>query len=230
MNWNMKDKKYTLNQFFAVVLVIILPSLFSSLNAQLMIGGGVNSIVAFGVKKPYFGLQIQVEKRDEDQSFYGKISSTLSQKEDDMLITLDPIDETKSQLDVPTHIMYNYTNLEFGKRYYYGDDIDFGYSLFGGSHITLTFNQLRLVTSSYDKNQYIFPSAQATRGSIFGLAAGLNGGIQKGYYFGTIYVDAGLNYYLRAIPSNDLASYTSSFKSVNFVFNVGFKRTLHYSN
>lgn len=193
-----------------------------------MVGGGINSIVAFGVKKPYIGLQVLVEKREEDQSLYGKISSTLPQKEADLLITLDPVDVTKSPLDVSTHLTYNYTNLEFGKRYYYSDDIDFGYSFFGGSHIALTFNQLKLVTASYDRSQYIFPSAQPTRGSIFALAVGLNGGFQKGFYFGTIYADAGLNYYLRAIPSNDLASYTTSFKSLNFVFNVGFKRTILY--
>lgn len=213
---------------FLIVLAFFLTTNYS--HSQLYLGGGANSVLAFGIKSPYTGLHLFGEYLDVDQSYYGKFSSTLYKSESDVLISLTPLDPNALELGSTTgKIKFNYSNFEFGKRRYFGDDLEFGLSGFGGTHANVGINQLRLQADSYDTQTYTLGSLDNTKGSILSLAFGLNGGIQNAFYFGTFYVDAGLNYVLTALPSNDFAASTTSFKSLFFVFNVGFKKRIGYN-
>ncbi len=217
------------HKFSKTVLLFFLFFISYRANAQLSLGGGLNSVVAFGIKKPYLGIHLFGEYREDEQSYYAKLSSTLSQTE--LSGTLDlqsniPNDTSSFAAVVDASQTFKYTNIEVGKRYYFGRDLDFGLSGYGGSHFNLAINSVNLKTGSFDNTHYSLPSDTPYTGHILGVGVGLNGGVQYGFYFGHLYFDAGFNYLLTAMPSNALASSSTSIKQVVFVFNLGFKRTL----
>ena len=221
-------RNISLSKLFKIFVIIFLSSYSFHSFSQLAIGGGLNSVVAFGVKKPYPGLHLFGEMREDDQSYYVKISSTLKQASLQGNLALEPILAETDTASTSVDLMFKYTNIEVGKRYYFGQDIDYGFSAFGGSHVSMIFNKASIRPGNYDKSMYQTPISES--GSILGLAVGLNGGVQQAYYFGTIYFDAGLNYLITAIPSNQLASDCIStyglVKSVSFTFNIGYKRSI----
>jgi hypothetical protein len=221
-------KNISLSKLFKIFVFIFLSSYSFQSFAQLAIGGGLNSVVAFGVKKPYAGMHLFGEMREDDQSYYVKLSSTLKQASLQGTIDLTPIDETLEMGSTNADLTFKYTNVEVGKRYYFGQDIDYGFSAFGGSHVSLIFNKASIRPGDYDESLYQKPASET--GNVLSLAVGLNGGVQQAYYFGTLYFDAGLNYLITAIPSNQLASDCIStyglVKSVSFTFNIGYKRSI----
>jgi hypothetical protein len=221
-------RNISLSKLFKIFFIIFVSSYSFHSFSQLAIGGGFNSVVAFGVKKPYPGLHLFGEMREDDQSYYVKISSTLKQASLQGTIDLEPIIDTLELGSTIADLTFKYTNIEVGKRYYFGQDIDYGFSAFGGSHVSMIFNKASISPRDFNKSLYQTPVSES--GSILGLAVGLNGGVQQAYYFGTIYLDAGLNYLITAIPSNQLASDCIStyglVKSVSFTFNIGYKRSI----
>jgi hypothetical protein len=220
-------RNISLSKLFKIFIIIFVSSYSFHSFSQLAIGGGLNSVVAFGVKKPYAGMHLFGEMREDDQSYYVKLSSTLKQVILQDTIDLTPIDETLSMGSTNIDLTFKYTNIEVGKRYYFGQDIDFGFSAFGGSHVSLIFNKASIRPGNYDESLYQEPVSET--GNVLSLAVGLNGGVQQAYYFGTLYFDAGLNYLITAIPSNQLASDCISngiVRSVSFTFNIGYKRSI----
>jgi hypothetical protein len=117
--------------------------------------------------------------------------------------------------------------LEFGKRYYFGDGYESGFGFYGGSNLSIVFNKVRYDLDEYDKELYDSAMDEDEIGSIVGLAFGLNGGIKNSFYFGTIFLDAGINYSIFAIKSPNLSSTPTNYSSLFFAFNLGIRKDFY---
>ena len=205
------------------LIIFFVTLLTSSSWAQLTLGGGLHSAAAFG-DQVYPGMHLLGEYfQDNESSMYAKVGLTFSRNLADIQYKLSPIDP--NQPSGIGGVKFNYTTIELGKRAYFSKDPEFGLALFGGSNMTLSFNQIAL--GDYDKTRYT--AGNSISGTVMGFALGLNGGIQNSFYFGTIYFDTGLSYILMALPSNAVAGeilQSGAYKQLYFVFNVGFKRNL----
>jgi hypothetical protein len=199
-----------------------------ALNAQVTIGGGLNSVAAFGIKNPYLGLNFQGEYREDDLAYFAKFYTTLPQNDAKFQISMDPINSNDSlSLSLPATLKYRYNVLELGKRYYWGKDLDFGPSAYGSSHFLLMMNSAKLSDDiTFDKSRYQYPSGYVNKGKVFAVGIGLNAGVQYAFYYGTYFADLGFNYIFTALPNNEVASLVTTFKQVFFVFNIGFKKTI----
>ena len=206
------------------LIIFFVTLLTSSSWAQLTLGGGLHSAAAFG-DQVYPGIHLLGEYfQDYESSMYAKVGLTFSRNLADIQYTnLTPIDLT--QPSGSTGVTFNYTTIELGKRAYFSKDPEYGLALFGGTNMTVSFNNISL--GDYDKSRYT--PKYSMDGSVMGFSFGLNGGIQNSFYFGTIYFDTGLSYVLMALPSNNFAGeflQIGAYKQLYFVFNVGFKRNL----
>ncbi|TNE54426.1 MAG: hypothetical protein EP338_07500 [Bacteroidetes bacterium] len=201
--------------------------------AQMGLMVGSSFVKPFGQEGIFPGFHIGLELGQDDvQSFYGKFSFLPAKSFD---LTNGVFAYAKDATTVPYSLVldaeerFNFTVLEFGKRFYFGEGYDSGFSPYGGSNMQLIFNKVKLnVTDTYDQDKYQIDGAESDRiGSIFGLYLGLNGGLKKSFYFGTIYLDLGMSYALFAVPSNNVASQTENFKSLLFNFGLGFRKDFY---
>jgi hypothetical protein len=209
-----------------IITILVLLSVFK-LNAQISLGGGLNSVAAFGIKNPYLGLNILGEYRQDDLGYSARFYTTLPQNDAAIFVTMDPINQNDSlTLDLGGNLTYNYNVLEVGKRYYFGRDLDFGPALYLNSHFAFMLNSVKVKTDSFDETRYKFPSGYVDKGRIFAVAVGANVGAQYAFYYGTYFLDFGFNYILTGMANNEVASYASTPKQLFFTFNLGFKKTI----
>ena len=213
------------------IICLFLLNLFS-LNSQVSLGGGFNSIGVIDVKKPYLGLNLLGEYREDDMAYFIKFYSTLAQDDSQSLISLEPNDPNEPyNFNVNVLTKYKYNVLEFGKKYYYGKDLDFGPSGYLSSHFALIMNTVNAKVDNFDQNRFKLPIGYSDKGKIYAIAAGLNAGAQYAYFYGTYYIDFGLNYIISAFPSTSLSQQEymqnfSSYRQLFFVFNIGIKKTI----
>lgn len=218
-----------LNKFAFLLLFILNISVFHS---QLILGGGFNSIGAVNIKQPYLGANLLGEYRDDDIAYFAKFYTTLPQKDSETLIEMEPLNpEELINLQLSGLSRYNYNVLEFGKKNFYGQDLDFGPAGYLSSHFSLIMNTLSLKTDEFDESRYRFPDGYVDKSRIYSIAAGINLGAQYAFFHGTYYLDFGLNYTLIASSSNSfqqMQQYSSfnSYRQLFFVFNLGFKKTI----
>jgi hypothetical protein len=218
-----------LNKFAFLLLFILNISVFHS---QLILGGGFNSIGAVNIKQPYLGANLLGEYRDDDIAYFAKFYTTLPQKDSETLIEMEPLNpEELINLQLSGLSRYNYNVLEFGKKNFYGQDLDFGPAGYLSSHFSLIMNTLSLKTDEFDESRYRFPAGYVDKSRIYSIAAGINLGAQYAFFHGTYYLDFGLNYTLIASSSNSfqqMQQYSSfnSYRQLFFVFNLGFKKTI----
>lgn len=210
-------------------LLILCLLIFSSfgLYAQISIGGGFNSVAAIGIKNPYLGLNFSGEYRNDDMSYFAKFYTTLPQNDAAVYVTMTPINSTDSfNYDLPGFLTYRYNVLEFGKRFYYAKDLEFGPAAYLSSHFAIMMNTVGVKTDAYDKSRYTYPTGYVDKGKIYAAAVGLNVGGQYSFYYGSYFLDFGLNYLLTGLPNNDLASSSTAVRQLFFAFNFGFKKTI----
>jgi len=130
---------------------------------------------------------------------------------------------------------YNYTVVEFGKRFYFGNGFDNGFGFYGGTNLNFVFNKVSFTDiGNYDAAVYdlyigdqIITDRTKAFGSIFGVSFGLNAGIKHSFYFGTLYLDGGLSYPILAQPSNNIASYSTMYQPLIFNINLGFRKDFY---
>jgi hypothetical protein len=197
--------------------------------SQFSIGAGPSMIKAFGVPSPFGGFHLLGEMPVDDQSsYYGKISFYRKQTGSNMQAYAEAIDlETvPNPLLVNLKQSYNYTTIEGGRRYYFGNGYDYGFAPYGGTHLMLIFNQSKM-SSDFDKSKYKIPDFEE-RGNMFNLAFGLSGGIKNDFSFGTIYLDASFDFALISVPSNQTAvnGYQEFGSQLLFTFALGYKKTI----
>ncbi len=213
------------------IICLFLLNLYS-LNSQVSIGGGFNSIAVLDVKNPYVGINLLGEYREDDLGYFAKFYTTLPQFDSRSSLALDPIDPNEQYFyDLNVSTNYKYNVLEFGKKYFYGKDLDFGFGGYLSSHLSLIMNTVNVQADKFDETRYKLPFGYSDKGKIYGIAAGLNAGAQYAFYYGTYYIDFGLNYIITAIPSKTLSQQQymqnfSSYRQLFFVFNIGIKKTI----
>ncbi len=219
-----------LKRFYILCLFLMYVSV---LKAQVFLGGGLNSVAAFGIKNPYLGMNLLGEYRQDDLSYFVKYFTSLPQTDSQVLIPMDDViaGDFTSNYTLNSNLTYRYSVLELGKRYYYGKDLDFGPATYFSSHLALIMNEIKLKNDSFDETKYRLPSDYIEKGKLYALAAGLNAGLQYSFYYGTFFADCGLNYVITVLNSPTILQQSSindfsSFKQLFFVFNFGFKKTI----
>lgn len=201
-------------------------------SAQVGLSGGVSMLKGFGTPKPYVGMHLGVEiPRDDANSIYGRVSFYGKQREEfkssTYVTAINPSTNPYS-LNVGYQSSMNYTILEGGNRYYIGDGYDSGFGGYGGGTVMLIFNSVKRNYDDFDQTLYTLPSTELSKGSIFNLGFGLNGGLK--YTFagvGSIYGDASFGYMILGQASNATASSTTLYSNLIFTFNIGFRKELY---
>lgn len=211
---------------YALVSLLFI-GFISNLNSQIFIGTGANVIQGFSVKNPYLGLSLSAEKLDGEQSIYMNFTSTLNQKEQDQLFPMNSL-LGMSDTSIVGNLTYRYNTLEIGRRNYFGNDLDFGFSYYLAEHINIAYNTVGIKLSSYDQSSYRLASNIPSKGNILALSIGGNAGVQYAFVRSVLFADVGFNYALIASPSNVTAQNTTSFSSINFTFLVGIKKAVHF--
>ena len=212
-----------------LILPLFILAFSNIVHGQFYVGGGVNLIKGFTVKKPYLGINLFAEKIEEDQSLYANLSASLKQNEMDEYF---PINSSLGFADsvVIGNLSYRYNTLELGKRnYYYSNDLDFGLAVYLAEHITVSYNTVAVNLSSYNTANYHFPSTIPTKGNILCFALGANAGLQYAFVRGIVFGDLGFNYNLIAMPNNLTSQNSNSYSAVNFTFQLGVKKILSFS-
>jgi hypothetical protein len=208
--------------------------------AQYSVSAGTSMIKAFGVQGVYPGFHIGLElSKDEQSTLYGRIGIYPGKKneaQDGIAYTISK-DGSANPYSYPLTAMekYNYTIIELGKRFYFGNGFDNGFGFYGGSNLNFVFNKVQFTDiQKYDAAIYdLYVGDQLVKdesrafGSIFGLSFGLNAGIKNSFYFGTLYLDGGISYPILAQPSNIIASYTSMYKPLIFSVSLGFRKDFY---
>ena len=215
-----------------VIIVILTFCLFSTKGfSQFAIGTGPALLKSFGVQQPYLGFQIMGEHPiDEQSSYYGKISFYRRHQGASTLVAVNAIDfnTQPSFLEINSRNSFNYTSIEGGRRYYFGNGYDYGFAPYGGTHIMAVFNTAKLTTDDYDKSKYQINTTEV-KGNIFSLAFGLSGGVKNDFAWGTLFFDASFDYFILVQPTNNLAinAYNEHGSQLLFTFGLGYKKTIY---
>ncbi|MGV3631624.1 MAG: hypothetical protein ACO1O6_10465 [Bacteroidota bacterium] len=198
--------------------------------SQFSISGGPSLLKPFGIRSTYPGFHLSAEFNDDDvTTLYGRFSFFPSQKGQSTQVILTAYDFNTQpfQMQINSTEKYNYSVLEFGKRYYFGDGYESGFGFYGGSNLNIVFNKVRYDLDEYDKEKYDAGVNEDEVGSIIGFAFGLNGGIKNSFYFGTLFLDAGINYSIFAIKSPNLVNTPGNYSSLFFAFNFGIRKDFY---
>ena len=219
-----------MKKYFFLLTILTCISSFSF--SQYSVSAGPTFIRPFGYQGIYPGLHIGVELNDDDfQTLYGRFSFLPYKSGDSTSSVVQGIDINTNPYTVPVSLTerYNYSMLEFGKRYYFGDGYESGFGFYGGSTINLIFNSIKYRVGEYDKTKYFSSFDESQKGSIVSFGLGLNGGIKNSFSFGTLFFDAGLSYSLLQIGSPNLNSLPTpeSYRSLLFTFNLGFRKDFY---
>ncbi len=205
-------------------------SFSASFFSQFSLSGGPSLIKPFWIRGVYPGFHITGELNDDDvNTIYGRLSFFPSQKgaTSQVILTAYDFNTVPFQKQINSTEKYNYTVLEFGKRYYFGDGYESGFGFYGGTNFNVVFNKVSYELEDYDKTLYDSGIGEDENGSIVGFALGLNGGIKNSFYFGTIFLDAGLNYSIFAVKSPNLSGTPGNYSSLFFAFNVGIRKDFY---
>lgn len=204
-------------------------------SAQTGVSSGLTILKSFGIQKPYTGMHIGVEiPRDDEQSFFGRVTFTLKNKVDDSLIStaIDPTTTFPQQKYADTRFGFSYLNFEGGTRYYIGSGYDFGWSAYGGTIFGVSISNISRKTTDkdFDESKYEFVGSDNSpypeKGRIIALNLGLNAGVKNHFVFGMLYFDVTLGYSILALPSNNLAAEYNQFSQLMFSFNLGFRKDI----
>ncbi len=202
--------------------------------AQTGVSSGLTVIKSFGIQKPYTGMHIGLEiPRDDEQSFFGRVTFTLKNKIDDSLYAtaIDGTTTFPQQKYAATQFGFSFLNFEGGTRYYIGSGYDFGWSGYGGTIFGVSISNIsRKTTGDIDESKYEFVASDNTpypeKGRIIALNLGLNAGVKNHFAFGMLYFDVTLGYSILALPSNSLAAEYNQFSQLMFSFNFGYRKDI----
>lgn len=218
-----------------VVLAFVLIGLSIQVDAQFGISGGMSVLKGFGGPKPYVGLHLTGEiPRDDYVSFF--VRASFYAKQTDLTINSGYLEAVSpSIIPYTQNITYtnsmNYTVLEGGNRFYIGDGYDNGFGAYGGGVLQVVFNSVKRKYNygSVDLSKYQLPASENSKGTIFGLGFGLNGGLKYSFAgYGTAYFESGFSYILNAQASNSTASGASNLYSpLLFTFALGFRKEFY---
>lgn len=206
-----------------------------NVNAQFIVGGAVGYQIPFGSKKNFLGAQLLLEKPvNEKNSYYGKISFYFPQKitvADQYVADAIDFNVTPASIELSSFTNFSSFGIEFGRRGYIINPIDYGFSLYGGSTIVISFNTVKSRIQSYDQSKYqIYGATEdlSGKGNIFNLGFGVGGGMKYDFTFGTLFFDANLGYDFLQLATNTVAQqgYSSFGSRLNFNFGLGYRKII----
>jgi hypothetical protein len=217
-----------------VVFIFLVVLNVFGVKSQLTLGGGLSSVGAIDIKNPYVGINLLGEYREDDMAYFARFYSTLPQFDSDTSVQMFNINKDENLnffLNGTTN--YNYNVLEVGKRNFYGKDLEFGFAGYMSSHFSLIMNTLSFKNEAFDQSRYKFPDGYVDKAKIYALAGGINLGAQYALFYGTYFLDFGLNYVLMARPNQSFSQEQfqnfNSYRQFFFVANFGFKKTIFNS-
>lgn len=223
---------------FAVFILILLAS---QVNAQIIIGGNYDFLIPFGAQKQFHGIQLLIEKPvNERVSYYGNISYFPAQKikgtPEDYNYTIEYPDSTSfGKIPLSSLTQFSTVGVSFGRRNYWLNPIDHGFSLYGGTTINVKFSFVKSRIENFDSSKYTTitpdPSDMTGKGTVFNPGFGLNGGLKYDIRrFGTLYFDVSFEYSILNYPTTAIAS--SGFRDfgspLNFYLGFGYKRIIYW--
>ncbi len=208
-------------------LLIIVLLVSGTISAQVSFNAGGS--VMKGFSSPWYtgfhaGLEIP---RDDALSFYGRVTHLFHQTaEDSISFNAQAIDFTTtfpSVLTVKGLPSMNYTIIEGGTRFYLGNGFDFGFAAYGGTNFMLALNKVKVNYDDFDETLYEIQPAERVDGGIFGIGAGLLGGVKYSVpRYGTFYFDAGISY-LFLVQGTQQNVYGALHSSLLFAMNLGYR-------
>lgn len=214
-----------------ILSIFILVLISSTSYSQFAISAGPAALYAFGVQPGYLGLQVSGEVPiDDETAYYGKISFYSKHKGENSLIGVNAIDPMTSPnyMLINSYYSMNYTTIEGGRRYYFGNGYDYGFAPYGGTHLMAIFNTIKVNPDSYDKSKYMLDQNTELRGNSFSLAFGLTGGLKNDFAWGTLYIDGGFDYLIMNNSTNSTAQVGLSQFGSQLLFSIsaGFKKII----
>ncbi|MBI2259272.1 MAG: hypothetical protein HYU67_10295 [Flavobacteriia bacterium] len=207
--------------------------------AQFSVSVGPSMIKSFGISGIFPGFHVGGEYAKDDQSsLFARVSFMPSKQNTPetgfMIATGKTFDVNPYSIQLESTEKINYTAIEIGRRYYFGNGLDYGFGFFGGSNLCFVFNKVKYEVQDFDENNYdLFINAEQISdrdkaiGNIFGFSFGLNAGIKNNFTFGTLYLDGGMNYAIYALPSNTIASTSTMYRQLFFSVNIGIKKDFY---
>lgn len=197
---------------------------------QFSVGVGPSLYKNFGAPRSIVGFHVQGELCEDDEtSFHGRVSVTPFAKEDPVNLYLSDFNGNQFAVSHDYIPKTNYISIKGGYKTYIGDGYEFGFAAYGGTSLGAIISSVRLDAGDYDRTQYLVPEQLKETGRVFGLVAGLNGGVKYSLPpAGTIYLDAGLDYILLPLNNQKQAlNYTSFLRnSLFFSVELGFRRDI----
>ena len=218
-------------KFLVIISVFFLSFSF---NSQVSVNAGTGFSSGFTSDNPgvFFGFHLGAEvPRNNDVTFYGRISHFLARKESTSFSTYaEAIDLTTSPYTILVDYTSstNFTSIEGGTRYYLGNGFDNGFAVYGGSNMALLFYGVKRNYDDFDDALYSLPVGEDRKGTILSLALGLQGGVKYTFpAIGTIYFDVNGSYAILAQANNQTAANSSFYSPLLFGFNIGFRKDFY---
>lgn len=220
--------------------IILLLFLVSQANAQIVIGSNYSFMLPFGAKKQFHGVQLLIEKPlNERVSYYGYLTYYFNQKliQPDMYYAnaIQP-DVDPPGIDLGALSKYSMVGVSFGRRNYWLNPIDQGFSLYGGTTLNLRFGFAQSRPEAYDTENYEIVNYNTEdiqgKGTVFSLGAGLSGGMQYTINrFGTVYMDVAFEYSILNYPTSNAAAnaYKDMGSPLNFYVGIGYKKIIFWN-
>ena len=193
---------------------------------QVSLFGGGSMLLGFGSGKPWGGLHIGAEiPRSDAVTFYARYTYHFRNTERDSSIyqveAVDPDFGFTNVYDTKGVTKMDYHIIEGGTRYYIGNGFDYGFGAYGGTSVMLMFNTIKV---GFGDPQ--FKDNKSRNGSIFSIAVGVGGGIKYSLdRFGTLYLDASVNYKILNQASQQYVS-GELFSNLIFNFNLGIRKDI----
>lgn len=220
-------------------LVVLTMSLFSAVFAQVSISAGTGILNGVGTQRSSFGFNLGLElPRSSDLTFFVRASAFLPNQDSTTryaYMTANDVTTTPYQLEIPFKVKSHTVYLEGGTRSYMLNDYDNGFALYGGSVFGIGINTTSAKFSKFDKNNqyeweglYSLPNANPTKGSIYYLALGIQGGFKYTIPVrGTLFFDITGTYSILNLANNTAGENSHTYSRLNFLFQLGYRRDLY---
>ena len=220
-------------------LVVLTMSLFSAVFAQVSISAGTGILNGVGTQKNSFGFNLGLElPRSSDLTFFVRASAFLPNQDSTTryaYMTANDVTTTPYQLEIPFKVKSHTVYLEGGTRSYMLNDYDNGFALYGGSVFGIGINTTSAKFSKFDYTKqyeweglYSLPNANPTKGSIYYLALGIQGGFKYTIPVrGTLFFDITGTYSVLNLANNSAGENSHTYSRLNFLFQLGYRRDLY---
>jgi hypothetical protein len=226
-----------------IIMKFLIALLFTSLcltsHAQMSISGGTGILNGVGTQKSSFGFNLGLEiPRSSDLTFFVRASAFLpNQDSTTRYANMTAIDVATSPytLSVPYNVRSHTYFIEGGTRSYMLNDYDNGLALYGGSVFGIGINTTSAKFSKLDytetyewEGKYTLPNANPTKGSIYYLALGIQGGVKYTIPVrGTLFFDITGTYSVLNVVNNSAGENSPTYSRLNFLFQLGYRRDLY---